>query len=216
MSEPKYETRIELGPDGETMIESTYNLNGDYIGDVETAKYLCDERGIAPEVLKPGANVCSIGFCEREQKWYGWSHRAIYGFGVGDSVKKGDCGYVAGSPEDLVEQHIAFFADDILYPDAERRNAKAEELRAQCQILPHNRGILINDPGIVADAVVLGSMDKISDALAALEAADHIKPEPTQLIEPHQQVVLCGRGEWTAETLDDAKQMACDFADSVS
>ena len=35
----------------------------------------------------------SIGFSEKEQKWYGWSHRAIYGFGVGSKVKKGDCGY---------------------------------------------------------------------------------------------------------------------------
>jgi len=26
------------------------------------------------------------------------------------------------------------------------------------------------------------------------------------------QVVKCGRGEWIAETLDDAKQMAVDFA----
>lgn len=35
----------------------------------------------------------SIGFSEKEQKWYGWSHRAIYGFGIGSKVKKGDCGY---------------------------------------------------------------------------------------------------------------------------
>ena len=24
-----------------------------------------------------------IGFSEKEQKWYGWSHRAFYGFKVG-------------------------------------------------------------------------------------------------------------------------------------
>ena len=35
----------------------------------------------------------SIGFSEKEQKWYGWSHRAIYGFGIGSKIKKGDCGY---------------------------------------------------------------------------------------------------------------------------
>lgn len=34
----------------------------------------------------------SIGFSEKEQKWYGWSHRAIYGFKVGDKCKDGDCG----------------------------------------------------------------------------------------------------------------------------
>ena len=33
-----------------------------------------------------------IGFSEKEQKWYGWSHRAIYGFKVGDKCKDGDLG----------------------------------------------------------------------------------------------------------------------------
>jgi hypothetical protein len=37
----------------------------------------------------PESNVCSIGFSERDQKWYGWSHRAYAGFGIGDKVKKG-------------------------------------------------------------------------------------------------------------------------------
>lgn len=33
-----------------------------------------------------------IGFSEKEQKWYGWSHRAIYGFKIGDKCKDGDLG----------------------------------------------------------------------------------------------------------------------------
>lgn len=33
----------------------------------------------------------SIGFSEKEQKWYGFSHRAICGFKVGDKCK-GDLG----------------------------------------------------------------------------------------------------------------------------
>ena len=41
----------------------------------------------------------SIGFSEKEQKWYGWSPRAIYGFGIGSEVKEGDCGYeIHGGP----------------------------------------------------------------------------------------------------------------------
>jgi len=34
--------------------------------------------------------------------------------------------------------------------------------------------------------------------------------------EPEYQFMAIGRGEWTANTLDDAKQMAIDFARSVS
>ena len=37
------------------------------------------------------SNGKSIGFSEKEQKWYGFSHRAICGFKVGDKCK-GDLG----------------------------------------------------------------------------------------------------------------------------
>ena len=47
------------------------------------------KRGIV-RVSHSGA---SIGFSEEEQKWYGWSHRAIYGFGVGSKVEKGNIAY---------------------------------------------------------------------------------------------------------------------------
>ena len=40
-----------------------------------------EEHGIEPK-------SAIIGFSEKEQKWYGWSHRAIYGFGIGDVIDK--------------------------------------------------------------------------------------------------------------------------------
>jgi hypothetical protein len=48
----------------------------------EEMKFI-DQHGI--KQLKSG-----IGFSEKEQKWYGWSHRAFCGFGIGDKVKEGD------------------------------------------------------------------------------------------------------------------------------
>lgn len=39
---------------------------------------------------------CGLGYSEKEQKWYGWSHRAIHGFGIGD--KGVEC-YPTGSKE---------------------------------------------------------------------------------------------------------------------
>ena len=69
--------------------------SGDYIGGSKDAYYLCKKKGIAPQKRAPSSGVCSIGFCEDEQKWYGWSHRAIFGFGVGSAVSKGDC--IAGA-----------------------------------------------------------------------------------------------------------------------
>jgi hypothetical protein len=67
-------------------MSSAYTASGDYIGDLETAEFLIQKKGIAPELASSSHNICSVGFCQREQKWFGWSHRAIVGFGIGDKV----------------------------------------------------------------------------------------------------------------------------------
>ena len=70
----------------EMIIKSAYTPDGDYIGNSKMANYLCKKRGIQPQKRSPSSNVCSVGFQEQEQKWYGWSHRAICGFGIGDKI----------------------------------------------------------------------------------------------------------------------------------
>jgi len=70
-----------------------FNPDGDYIGDNKTARYLVVKKGIMPQKSQPDHCVCSIGYSPKDGKWYGWSHRAIYGFKVGSVVKKGDCGF---------------------------------------------------------------------------------------------------------------------------
>ena len=39
--------------------------------------------------IEPCGEGMGVGFSEKEQKYYGWSHRAIYGFGIGHTVKEG-------------------------------------------------------------------------------------------------------------------------------
>ena len=88
-----YEVRKEEwvhGNDPPVPMRSAYNLKGEYIGMPQTAVRLIKHRGIMPEKAHPDHCVCSIGFCEREQKWYGWSHRAIFGFGIGDQYFKAE------------------------------------------------------------------------------------------------------------------------------
>ena len=96
-----YEIRKEkwrMGEDDEwSDMESAYSKkDGSYIGNVDTAIVLCDSKGILPECMDDEHNVASIGFCRREQKWYGWSHRALFGFGIGDVVEEGDCSASSG------------------------------------------------------------------------------------------------------------------------
>lgn len=86
-------------------VKSAYTPTGDYIGSKRRAHFLCAKKGIKPEKVNPSRNVCSIGFCEAEQKWYGWSHRAIFGFGIGSTVKEGDCTASSGWTDEYLKTH---------------------------------------------------------------------------------------------------------------
>lgn len=99
-------------------MDAVYNAHGVYIGDPETADFLA-EKGILPEAKRDDSNVCSIGYSHKDQKWYGWSHRAMHGFAIGDTIKAGDCaaeslpiGFKAETIEDAKKMAVAF-ADSV-------------------------------------------------------------------------------------------------------
>lgn len=103
-----YEIRTEeisIDAMSPTILKSAYTPNGDYIGSSRDANRLMVKLGITPEKADPSHNVCSIGFCKREQKWYGWSHRDIFGFGIGHVVKVGDCAAESGWTEEYLVEH---------------------------------------------------------------------------------------------------------------
>lgn len=81
-------TNMGMGKD-EDAIPLTYavsKVDGCYIGDEKTAKMLA-KKGISPERPNETCDVCCIGYSEDDKKWYGWSHRAIKGFGIGDKAE---------------------------------------------------------------------------------------------------------------------------------
>jgi len=78
--------------DEEIFLDHVENLKGDYVGDMNNVLRLIQKYGITEfEKAAYSHNVCSIGFSPRDNKWYGWSHRAIYGFGIGYKVLQGAC-----------------------------------------------------------------------------------------------------------------------------
>lgn len=97
----RYLLRVELwkmrgtpfDSDEPTRITATYNPQGHFIGDEKTAAHLCDKLGINPIKRDPSHSVCSIGRSDLDGKWYGWSHRAIYGFEPGSTCKPDDSHY---------------------------------------------------------------------------------------------------------------------------
>jgi hypothetical protein len=93
---------------------SCYTPSGQYIGDETAAEYICVTKGIKPQALI-GNKVCSIGFCIKEDAWYGWSHRAMASFRIGDVVSEGDVaaatlpvGYIARDLDAARRIAIAF------------------------------------------------------------------------------------------------------------
>lgn len=67
------------------MKDRYYNNQDEFIGNKKDAQYLF-KKGIEPIKSNSEHCVCSIGFCKKENKWYGWSHRTIIGFGIGDMI----------------------------------------------------------------------------------------------------------------------------------
>lgn len=80
-------------PEDASYMLSIRNRRGDYVGEStpQFKKVLLD-LGIEPELRDEDCCVCSIGWSEKQQKYYGWSHRAMVGFGVGDKVFEEDFG----------------------------------------------------------------------------------------------------------------------------
>ena len=57
-----------------------------HVGMEDELQFLVD-RGITEQLTS------GVGFSPKENKWYGWSHRAIYWFTIGSTCRKGDCHY---------------------------------------------------------------------------------------------------------------------------
>lgn len=85
------------------------------VGMEETVRFL-SELKITDELSH------GTGFCPDDKLWYGWSHRAIYGFTIGSTCKKGDCHYRASSVEEELEAAILFWRDE------DKLNIKSEVL----------------------------------------------------------------------------------------
>lgn len=174
-----------------TVLTNAYNNCGDYIGSPDDAGKLF-KRGINPELINQDYKVCSIGFCKNENKWYGWSHRAIYGFGVGSKVKKGDTNYIAPDRESFLNQCKDFWSE--MEKDVSVNVTAKEGINETIDDEDKTRfeiGVWVNFESAKK------SRSEISSIFTAY---------PTRY----------GFGEWQAKTLDDAKLMAIDFAESVS
>lgn len=154
-------------------------FDGSYItrvGMEDSIKPLAD-REITEELTH------GVGYSPKEKKWYGWSHRAICGFEIGSTCKKGDCHYRAANIEDELE------AAEIFWSDENHRYTKAH--------LGRNGDIYVE-----WEYEETTPNKNLRNTIGGCNW-DYDKKN-------------FGRGEWIAETMADAKQMAIDFNAGVS
>ena len=136
-------------------------------------KYLAD-REITEELTH------GVGFSPKDKKWYGWSHRGIYGFKIGSTCKKGDCHYNGVDESAAIEDAIRFWSDE------NHINVKAGEVKE----------------GMVHVSWEYNNKTPNEKLRGTISGVDH--------------KLEIGRGEWVAETMEDAKIMAQDFNEGVS
>lgn len=77
-----YDVPLGVNPSDETMKRHNGEGGSVSINHVEESKKHKGKDFFKEHGIKEIS--CGLGFSEKEQKWYGWSHRAIYGFGIGD------------------------------------------------------------------------------------------------------------------------------------
>jgi len=153
-------------------------------GSVDNINHIVD-RGLTQvqNMNNVAMNSANIGFSEDEQKWYGWSHRAFYGFGIGSEVNKGDCAYIPQNEDDYLDTMIKFWTED-----------------GHVDVTGSHRE---DDAGV-----------EISWRYADDIPNERLRSQISGCF--HEYPNKYGLGAWTAETLEDARQMACDFAEGVS
>lgn len=153
---------------------------------LEDEKEWMFKKGITEQIQNHnnGKNHTSnIGFNPIEQKWYGWSHRAVFGFGIGSTCKQGNCGFKPSCKKEFIERELSFWGD--------RKYSQNKP-----EAIDKGDGVLIT---------YIFNNDVPNEKLRGT-TYEHFCEYPAKW----------GKGEWTAETLEDAKQMAIDFAKSVS
>lgn len=129
--------------------------------------------------------VANIGFSEKENKWYGWSHRGVCGFTIGSEVKKDNVAYNPSTAEDYEEYYIRFWsygANDYI------------------------ENIFIDERTEDGFYLITKYNDKVPNKKLRGTSYKMFVEYPKSY----------GKGEWKAETIEDAKEMAINYADNIS
>lgn len=126
------------------LMVSVYSKNGFYLGSVEDYMRLYDTFKICEDFTpyntnKKDSTIC-CGYSPLNNKYYGWSHRAIRGFTVGSSIKRGDIGY---RPDNFQEYKCNHNGENCYYLEYDNKTCTTNTSGICCEddcIYPLGRG----------------------------------------------------------------------------
>ena len=183
--------------EGDDMQSDCYYLKSDdgyitHVGLEGEIKWLL-KRGITEHLQSINGGSMQLGFNPDEQKWYGWSHRALYGFTTGSECKKGSCHYQADNKENFAEACLGFWqGDEYSVGDDKYEFTKGSDY--------------YGDELVDGVLVTYTYNDKVPNEKLRGSKSENFSPFPDKW----------GKGEWVATNMVEAKEMACDFAKGVS
>lgn len=175
-----------------------------YLGNLKHAQFLTDEMGITEQLQPvPNGKTVAVGFNPETQQWFGWSHRATGAFTIGSEVVKGDNAFVPRNREEFEESCKAFW-------DIGKRMETVPGFHLTREFVAFRHDQIDPDVSTEFPIAVLVYEENYEP-----HRPDHLKDSSPLREMPIMYPLVWGRGEWKAETLEDAKQMAIDFANGV-
>jgi len=161
-----------------------YTPEGIAIGPYSMAVFLYKQLKLIPELAEETHKMCSIGWSEESQTWFGWSPLVCGGFRVGSKVDRTCETYTPSSIQDMLNTALmSLSADEMISPMGfigEKDGTKGIH-------------ISYTYPGDCEVASKAGTRE------------NHFVPE----------LRTWGRGEFTIETAEQAKEAAKAFADMI-
>ncbi len=219
----------------------------------ETGEFLCFDTEEALKgyrfILDYGIDkylTFNGGFSTKEQKWYGWSHRAIFGYGIGSKVNVGSCAFTPKNKYDmfeLIKEELEVDESDnpekeyvVNIEDVDYDVYNTEEIiptikSGPLQGVPSLCSIDNNDieqPIEIKESYVIETDEEIIDESIEEKPLGMLVHTLTEFTgsksnrKPIKGTIwqmypeVFGKGTWEAKTLEDAHEMAIEFTKAVS
>jgi len=183
-------------------IDSTRTVTdiGDVIGTMDLARVLYREFQVMPIKSKDLDDEVSIGYSDYTGQWYGWYNGVFKTFTTGSTIYRNDIGYQPTTIADLRSYLEDFMVR--LTPRGMMASASFEEIHE----------------GIVVRRMMLNNQDDMENMAKEIEKCGSDQDAMEAFFESKEgkkTTFRTGKGEWTAITDNDAREMAIAFADNL-